>query len=78
MMLIDDFKTKYPKYWSVWLGFLSAVLSVLEVLNALGVVLPSLEGVLQPGTFAALSAASAFAGLVARAIKQTDLHENSK
>lgn len=75
MELIDDFKRQYPRYWSVWLGFISAVLSFLEVMNALGVAVPAFEGLLPPGSYAALSAASALAGLIARAIKQSGLNE---
>lgn len=71
--LIDDFKKRFPKYWSVWLAFLSMLSSVLEVVNAFGVVLPAFEATLPPGTFSMLSAVFAVCGIVARAIKQKSL-----
>ena len=73
MMLIDDWKRKYPKFWSVWFGASSVVLSGLEVVNALGYILPAMESRFAPGTFAVLSAVAALAGIIARAIKQEGL-----
>lgn len=73
MQLIDDFKRKYPKYWSVWLHFAAGLLSALEILDRLGLVLPLLDGMVPPGTFVALSLLFTVAGLIARALKQSGL-----
>lgn len=74
MQLIDDFKTKYPKYWSVWCGVASVVLSLLELLSTFGTALPVLDGVLPKGTFIAAAVFFNLCGLVARALKQSNLN----
>lgn len=73
MELIDDFKKRYPRYWSVWLNSAAAVLALLELLEQIGAALPALQGQLPAGTFAALSFAFTIAGLIARALKQSKL-----
>jgi hypothetical protein len=74
MQLIDDFKTKYPRYWSVWLNFGAGLLSVLELCDRFGLLLPAFEGAVPPGTYVALSIGLTLAGLFARAIKQSSLN----
>jgi hypothetical protein len=74
MTLIDDFKTKYPKYWSVWCSAAAVLLSVLELLDLLGMLMPAFENVLPTGSFVAGSIFFTLCGMVARAIKQSNLN----
>ena len=74
MTLIDDFKTKYPKYWSVWCHVAAAVLGVLGLLDQVGVLIPLFQDKLSPAMFFGLSILCTLAGLVARAIKQSNLN----
>lgn len=71
--LIDDFKTKYPRYWSVWCTIAAVLLSALELLDRLNMMLPLLEDVVPPGTYVGLAIAFKLASLIARAIKQSSL-----
>jgi hypothetical protein len=74
MQLIDDLKTKYPRYWSVWCHVAAALLGVLGLADQLGVVLPLFQDKLSPVMFFGLSILCTLAGLVARAIKQSSLN----
>ena len=74
MQLIDDFKTKYPRYWSVWLNFGAGLLQVLALLEALGMLLPSLQGAVPVWFYVTMSILCTLAGLIARAIKQSGLN----
>jgi predicted Na+-dependent transporter len=72
--LIDDFKTKYPKYWSVWCNVAAGILSVFGLLDYFGVMLPLFETRLSPAVYVGLSIICTLAGLFARAIKQSSLN----
>lgn len=66
MKLIDDWKTKFPKLWSVRFALLSAVLSAGEVwlnLYATG----------QPPTFATAAFIASLLSAMARIIAQPEL-----
>ena len=67
MRLIDGWKRKVSKLWSVRFAVLSAVLGILEQ------ALPALSGVVPPGWFAALSIISALAGAFSRIVAQPKL-----
>lgn len=71
MTLIDDFKTKFPKLWSVRLNVLSVLLQICEVFNTFGpIFVPSLEPLVHPGIFAIIGILLGCSSLIARAIKQ--------
>lgn len=74
MMLIDDFKTKYPRYWSVWCNVAAGLISVLGLLDFFGVLLPLFETRLSPALYVGATFICTLAGLVARAIKQSPLN----
>jgi Kef-type K+ transport system membrane component KefB len=71
MELIDDFKTKFPKLWSVRAQVVALLMSSLEMINLFGnLVLPFFETKLPPGLFLGLAVAANVAGIVLRGIKQ--------
>ena len=67
MRLIPDFKSKFPKLWSVRLGVVAGLLSGVEV------VLPFFESSMPRGWFALASFFFTVAAVVARAIAQPKL-----
>lgn len=67
MTLIEDWKTKWHKLWSIRLALLSALFGVLEL------VLPALQDTIPRGWFAALSIVSALWGAYARLVPQPKL-----
>lgn len=69
MQLIEDWKKKVTKLWSIRLGLLAAFLSGLEV------ILPMFADSLQRGTFAILSFVATVAAMIARLVSQPKLHE---
>lgn len=68
MKLIDDWKQKFPKLWSVRLALLSALLGVAEM------TLPLFQTFVPPMTFALLSVAASLSAAVARIVAQPALH----
>lgn len=73
MQLIPDFKTKYPKYWSVWCSVAGIMLNVFAVLEYAGMLLPIFETRLPPLPFFIASIVCAFAAALSRALKQPGL-----
>jgi uncharacterized membrane protein HdeD (DUF308 family) len=69
MKLIDGWKAKFPKLWSVRLAILSAILGVAEL------TLPLFQTFIPPMTFAVLSVVASLAAAVARIVAQPSLHE---
>lgn len=69
MRLIDDWKKKVTKLWSIRLGLVAAGLSGLEV------ILPLFADSFQRGTFAFLSFVATVAAMLARLVAQPDLHK---
>jgi hypothetical protein len=69
MTLIDDWKAKAGKLWSVRLALLSAALSAAEV------ALPYFNGFLPPKTMAVLALVTAAGAAVARIVAQPELHD---
>lgn len=67
MKLIDEWKIVLRKAWSTRLAALSSVLAVLQA------VVPSLDGLIPPSTFALLSALTAILAIVARVIDQPSM-----
>lgn len=67
MTLIDDWKQKFPKLWSVRLALLSALLGVAEL------TLPLFQSFIPPMTFAVLSVAASLAAAIARIVAQPAL-----
>lgn len=68
MQLIDDWKKKAPKLWSIRLGLLAGLLSGAEV------VLPLFADLAPRGWFAVASFVLTVAALVARLVAQPKLH----
>lgn len=68
MTLIDGWKAKFPKLWSVRFALLAALMSSIEV--GIGVYLTG-----KPPLFASLAALASFSAAVARIIVQPALHE---
>lgn len=71
MTLIEDWKKKFPKLWSVRLAILSAVLGVLEM------TLPMFQTLIPPLTFGILSVVTGIAAAVARLIAQPKLRDGN-
>ena len=67
MTLIDDWKQKFPKLWSVRLALLSALLGVAEL------TLPLFQSFIPPMTFAVLSVSASLAAAIARIVAQPAL-----
>lgn len=71
VQLIDDFRTKYFKFWSTRLHAIASVCSALEILNTLGpLFFPALEHFVPPGVMAAISFVFIMFGMLARGMKQ--------
>lgn len=68
MQLIDDWKKKAPKLWSIRLGLLAGLLSGAEV------VLPLFAEAIPRGWFAVGSFVLTVAAVVARIVAQPKLH----
>jgi hypothetical protein len=68
MTLIEGWKEKFPKLWSVRFALLAAVMSSIEV--GIGVYLNG-----KPPLFATLASVAAFGGALARIVVQPALHE---
>jgi hypothetical protein len=68
MKLIEGWKEKFPKLWSVRFALLAAVMSSIEV--GISVFLTG-----KPPLFASLAALASFSAAVARIIAQPALHE---
>lgn len=64
MKLIDEWKLVLRKAWSTRFAAISSVLAVLQA------VVPSLDGLIPPSTFAVLSAITAILAIVARVVDQ--------
>ena len=69
MQLIEDWKKKVTKLWSIRLGLLAAFLSGLEV------IIPLFADAFQRGTFAIMSFVATVAAMIARLVSQPKLHE---
>lgn len=72
MRLIDDWKKKVTKLWSIRLGLLAALLSGLEV------IIPLFADAFQRGTFAIMSFAATVAAMIARLVAQPSIHDTEK
>ena len=72
MRLIDDWKRKVTKLWSIRLGLLAAFLSGLEA------IVPLFADAFPRGAFAAMSFATTVAAMIARLVAQPSLHDTEK
>lgn len=72
MKLIDDWKKKAPKMWSIRLGLVAAVFSGLE-----GIV-PLFQDVIPRGVFASISFVVTVGAIVSRLIAQPELHKDDQ
>jgi uncharacterized membrane protein len=72
MDLIEDWKRKFPKLWSVRLALLAAVLSTVEV------ILPMFQEFIPRGPFAIVAAVVAIGAAVARVVAQPSLHDDQQ
>ena len=71
MKLIPDFARVYLNLWSVRLGALASLLGVLEL------ALPMFEPFMPPKVFLAASVVVGIGALIARAIQQPALHDET-
>lgn len=69
MRLIDDFRSVFPRLWSVRLAILAGILSGIEV------ILPLFSDAMPRGRFAIASFVVTMASIVARAIAQPSIHQ---
>jgi hypothetical protein len=69
MNLIEGWKRKFPRLWSVRFALLSALLGAAEL------VLPLMQSEFPPRVFALLSFVTAIAAAVARIVAQPSLRE---